>query len=53
MLPFASWAVIVMLKVLSAVCGSLMVLKVKWSRTFGLTVKVLLIQDWPPPLVEM
>ena len=52
-LLFASLAVIVMLKAFPAVCGLLMVLKMKWSRTPGLTVILLVVPDFPDPLVEI
>jgi hypothetical protein len=52
-LPFASLAVIVMLKDFPAVCGLLIVLKMKWSRGPGLTVILLVVPDLPEPLVEI
>jgi hypothetical protein len=48
-----SLAVIVKVKVLPAVCGLLIVLKMKWSRAAELTVNVLLFPDLPLPLVEI
>jgi Na+/proline symporter len=52
-LLFASLAVIVMLKVLPAVCGLLIVLKMNRARAPGLTVTLLVVPDLPPPLVEI
>ena len=52
-LPFASLAVIVMLKAFPAVCGLLIVLKMKRSRAPGLTVILLVVPDFPEPLVEI
>jgi hypothetical protein len=42
-----------MLKAEPTVCGVLIALNKKWSRTPGLTVKLSLVPDMPEPAVEI